>query len=117
MVTEIARLDQGVHDAALGDGQAEKVVFIQARGIHQAIFLLIDLCFVLCIVVGCMLVYVVLRCVLCGRGQVVVVQVVRKWVVCGWGVSCGWPVRVRAGVAWKQRVVECSGLLLVACSV
>ena len=66
------------------------VVFV---GVHEAsrnvgvhhprlncrlLYPLIDLCFVLCAVVGCMLA-VGLRCVLCGRGQVVLVIIQVSW--------------------------------------
>ena len=57
----------GVHEAS------RNVVVHHPRLNCRLLFPLIDFCFVSCIVVGCMLVAVGSRCVLCGRGQVVVV--------------------------------------------
>ncbi len=57
----------GVHEAS------RNVVVHHPRLNCRLLYPLIDLCFVLCFVVGRMLVDVVLCCVLCGRGQVVVV--------------------------------------------
>ena len=56
-----------VHEAS------RNVVVHHPRLNCRLLFSLIDLCFVLCAVVGCMLVAVGLRCVSCGRGQVVLV--------------------------------------------
>ena len=57
----------GVHEAS------RNVVVHHPRLNCRLVLPLIDFCFVSCIVVGCMLVVVGSRCVLCGRGQVVVV--------------------------------------------
>ena len=57
----------GVHEAS------RNVVVHHPRLNCRLLFPLIDFCFVSCIVVGCMLVVVGSRCVLCGRGRVMVV--------------------------------------------
>ena len=57
----------GVHEAS------RNVVVHHPRLNCRLLSPLIDLCFVLCVVVGRVLVDVGSRCVLCGRGQVVVV--------------------------------------------
>ena len=63
----------GVHEAS------RNVVVHHPRLNCRLLFSLIDMCFVLCAVVGGMLVAVGLRCVLCGRGQVVLVIIQVSW--------------------------------------
>ena len=59
----------GVHEAS------RNVVVHHPRLNCRLLYPLIDLCFVSCVVVGCMLVDVGSRCVLCGRVRVVVVVI------------------------------------------